>query len=201
MRSFPRNPFGRRRRRASRRLPARRSFLIAAVVLVGAMALAAGGRSNPQPAALEDRKSTAAELARGLTGRASVIDGDTIEIRGQRIRLHGIDAPEGRQTCEDRAGREYRCGQAAAKALDEWLAQSRPTRCKERDVDRYKRVVAQCWRADGGEVNAWLVRSGHALDWPRYSKGAYAAEQREAQAARAGVWKGRFEEPWEWRRR
>lgn len=143
----------------------------------------------------------ASEPARGLTGRASVIDGDTIEIAGQRIRFHGVDAPESRQSCRDARGREYRCGTIAANALDDWLAQSRPTRCEERDVDRYKRVVAQCFRADGAEVNAWLVRNGYALDWPRYSQGAYAAEQRQAQTALAGMWQGEFEKPWEWRRR
>jgi endonuclease YncB( thermonuclease family) len=54
--------------------------------------------------------------AQDLVGRASVIDGDTIEIHGQRIRLHGIDAPESRQLCE-KNGQEYRCGQQASLAL------------------------------------------------------------------------------------
>jgi endonuclease YncB( thermonuclease family) len=136
-----------------------------------------------------------------ITGRAAVIDGDTIEIRGERIRLNGVDAPESRQLCQDSNGKDYRCGQAAALALDQYLAASRPTRCIEVDRDRYKRMVANCFRADGANVAAWLVRHGYALDWSKYSKGRYAADQQKAKAAGAGMWRGKFLEPWEFRRR
>ncbi|WP_246726396.1 thermonuclease family protein [Rhizobium leguminosarum] len=71
-----------------------------------------------------------------LIGRASVIDGDTIEIAGQRIRLNGIDAPESWQACRDAAGRPYRCGKDAAFALDEFLSKSRPIRCVGHGKDR-----------------------------------------------------------------
>lgn len=54
-------------------------------------------------------------------------DGDTIEISGERIRLHGVDAPESWQTCEDGDGGIYRCGKGAAFALERFLAVSRPT--------------------------------------------------------------------------
>lgn len=135
-----------------------------------------------------------------ITGRASVIDGDTLEIHGTRIRLNGVDAPESRQLCQDAAGADYRCGQAAALALDDYLAASRPARCVEVDRDRYKRMVADCYRADGASVAAWLVRQGHALDWPRYSKGRYADDQSAAKDAGAGMWQGEFVEPWEWRK-
>ncbi len=143
---------------------------------------------------------TAFAHAQTVTGRASVVDGDTIEIAGERIRLHGIDAPESGQRCQDKAGRAYRCGQVAANALDAFLAQSRPISCRFVERDRYRRFVGDCYRADGASVAAWMVRNGHALDWPRYSRGAYAADQAEARRVGAGMWQGRYVEPWEWRR-
>ena len=51
-----------------------------------------------------------------ITGKPRVIDGDTFEIAGERIRLHGIDAPETQQTCKDNDGKEWRCGQDATFA-------------------------------------------------------------------------------------
>ncbi len=133
-----------------------------------------------------------------IIGRASVIDGDTIEIQGKRIRLHGIDAPESAQTCE-RNGKPWRCGQAAALALSDWLGAATVT-CRQTDTDRYKRIVARCSKI-GQDVATWLVASGWALDWPRYSGGAYAAVQAKAKDGRLGIWAGTFNEPWEWRLR
>ncbi|WP_172599213.1 thermonuclease family protein [Rhizobium leguminosarum] len=139
--------------------------------------------------------SSVAAGANQFIGRASVIDGDTIEIAGQRIRLNGIDAPESWQACRDAAGRPYRCGKDAAFALDEFLSKSRPIRCVGHGKDRYRRVVADCFRADGQSVNSWLVRQGWAIDWPRYSKGAFQDDQVAAQTADLGIWRGTFEVP------
>lgn len=130
-----------------------------------------------------------------VIGRATVIDGDTLEISGQRIRLHGVDAPESWQTCGDRDGGTYRCGRQAALELDRFLAASRPTRCEFVERDRYNRVVSVCFRADGRDVNRWLVESGNAVDWERYSKGAYAVFQEIAKSRGAGIWRGRFQMP------
>ena len=134
-----------------------------------------------------------------LVGRASVIDGDTIEIQGKRIRLHGIDAPESAQQCRGDDGRPYACGRLAANTLANTLANSRPTRCEIRDRDQYGRLVGTCFRADGKDASAIMVRAGHALDWPRYSGGAYGADQKKAESFRLGMWQGAFTPPWEWR--
>ncbi|QPC90022.1 thermonuclease family protein [Mesorhizobium sp. INR15] len=134
-----------------------------------------------------------------IVGIASVIDGDTIEVHGQRVRFNGIDAPESGQYCDDAKGFEYPCGRRSAEALDKFLAASRPVQCKFIDWDRYGRFVGDCQRADGTSVAAWMVEHGQALDWPRYSHGAYAAQQAKAEAAKVGVWVGAFQAPWYWR--
>jgi endonuclease YncB( thermonuclease family) len=86
-----------------------------------------------------------------LTGRASVIDGDTLHIHDQRIRLHGIDAPEARQTCEA-DGQTYRCGHQAALALADHIGQGTVV-CDGRDLDRYGWVMAVC-HLGAEELNA-----------------------------------------------
>jgi endonuclease YncB( thermonuclease family) len=134
--------------------------------------------------------------AADLSGRASVIDGDTIEIHGQRIRLHGIDAPESRQTCEA-AGQTYRCGQQAALALADHIGQ-RAVACEQRDVDRYGRVVAVCI-AGTEDLNAWLVSQGLALAYRQYAID-YVDEEAAARTAQLGIWRGAFVPPWDWRR-
>ncbi|MBZ9747648.1 thermonuclease family protein [Mesorhizobium sp. CO1-1-7] len=106
-----------------------------------------------------------------IAGVASVIDGDTIEIHGQRIRFNGIDAPESKQYCDDAKGFEYPCGRRSAEALDTFLAASRPVQCTFVNWDRYKRFVGDCRRTDGVSAAAWMVEHGQALDWPRSCPG------------------------------
>jgi endonuclease YncB( thermonuclease family) len=133
-----------------------------------------------------------------IVGVDSVIDADTIEIHGQRVRLHGIDAPEGGQTCLDAAGRNWRCGQRAALALQDLIGR-RTVTCDERDVDRYGRIVGRCLAGDL-DINEWLVAQGLALAYRRYSLDYVSAED-EARVAGRGMWAGTFEPPWDWRRR
>lgn len=133
-----------------------------------------------------------------ITGRASVIDGDTLEIHGQRIRLWGVDAPEGRQSCDGADGAAYACGRLSANRLDQHL-QDKTIACFEEDTDRYGRMVARC-EVDGEDVGAWLVRQGYAVRYARYARGAYVAEEADAKRDRIGVWAGAFTNPEDWRR-
>jgi endonuclease YncB( thermonuclease family) len=136
-------------------------------------------------------------LAGELIGQASVIDGDTLEIHGTRIRLWGINAPESTQLCRGDDSLRYRCGAQAANDLDAFIAR-RPVNCAPMSLDRYGRTVASC-SAGGADLGERLVRSGLALDWPRFSKGRYDAAQRSAERAGRGIWKGSYVEPWLYR--
>jgi endonuclease YncB( thermonuclease family) len=136
-------------------------------------------------------------LAENLSGQASVIDGDTLEIHGTRIRVFGIDAPESDQLCRDEDSNLYRCGQKASNALSDFIAR-RAVECVEVDRDRYKRAVSVCI-VSGTDIADWLVRKGLAFDWPQYSKGDYAEAQAEAKREQRGMWRGSFKEPWVYR--
>ena len=131
-----------------------------------------------------------------IAGKPRVIDGDTLEVAGQRIRLHGIDSPERRQPCY-RDGQPWRCGEAATKALAGKIDR-RPVTCKERHRDRYGRIVAVCY-SGGEDLSAWMVGQGWALAYRRYSLD-YLGQETIARAARRGIWASRFVLPWEWRK-
>ncbi|MGE4409612.1 MAG: thermonuclease family protein [Sphingobium sp.] len=136
-----------------------------------------------------------------LAGRASVVDGDTLILEDRRrIRLFGIDAPESAQTCLDGTGQRYRCGARAAEALASLLGRNGRVTCEARDLDRYGRTVAECRTDAGTDLNREMVRTGWAIDYQRYSRGRFGAEQRDAQIARRGIWVGSFDAPAQWRK-
>lgn len=132
-----------------------------------------------------------------IIGTASVIDGDTIDVHGERIRLHGIDSPEGRQRCI-RGGTEWRCGTEAANSLSEFIGRF-PVTCAVVDIDRYKRNVATC-SVRGTDINYWMVEQGLAVAYQRYSH-AYDGAENEARHAKRGLWSSEFEMPWDWRKK
>jgi endonuclease YncB( thermonuclease family) len=129
-----------------------------------------------------------------------VIDGDTLEIHGTRIRHYGIDAPESRQTCHA-ADEVYGCGQQAALALADHIGRHAVSCEPKGDPDRYGRMIAICTAA-GEDLSAWLVwlvEQGWVLAYRRYSI-AYVGQEQEAESAGRGIWRGEFVAPWDWRK-
>lgn len=125
----------------------------------------------------------------------TVIDGDTIVVAGEHVRLQGIDAPEMHQTCTA-YGQEWPCGRTAADWLKEYL-HGQQVDCVGHARDRYGRLLAVCY-ANGESINERIVREGWALDFRKYSTDYLQAES-EAKRAGAGIWRGEFKAPWEWR--
>jgi endonuclease YncB( thermonuclease family) len=156
-----------------------------------ALALAAALLSpSPSP--------VSAKPAPMMSGRATVIDGDTLDIDGQRIRLEGIDAPEASQTCGGGWFGTWKCG-AAATAQLRWLVGGRRIECESVGTDKYGRMLGLC-SADGRDINAEMVRTGHAWAFVKYSK-RYQTVEAEARRAKSGIWKGEAEPAWVFRER
>ncbi len=126
-----------------------------------------------------------------FTGDAWVIDGDTIIMDGEKLRLSGIDAPEISQKCEKPSG-FWNCGLASKKALRKMVLE-RDISCKTGGLDRYDRWLVVC-KGGGIDINAALVSNGWAVDY-----GGYAREEAKARRAKSGIWQGSFENPQEWR--
>lgn len=132
-----------------------------------------------------------------LTGPAEAVDGDTLDLAGERVRLLGIDAPELDQPCR-RDGAAWACGRWAQRELAARL-RGQVVSCEGAQRDRYGRLIATC-RLGDRDLGRDLVREGRAFAYRRYSM-AYVPD--EAQAARAGqgLWAGSVEWPEDWRHR
>ena len=149
--------------------------------VVMAVALCAGG--------------SAAEA--GAVGVIRVVDGDTLDVGGTRVRLHGIDAPETDQTCTTAGGEVWRCGAWVSETVQARFA-GKTARCELVDTDRYGRMVASC-RVDGQDIATSLVSDGLAFSYRRFSD-AYVALERRAAARAVGLHASRMQSPAEFRK-
>ena len=131
-----------------------------------------------------------------LSGKAAVVDGDTLDINDTRIRLHGIDAPESGQKCANKSGGEWRCGQSATKALSR-LVDGKTVFCANLKDDRMGRFVASC-KVANLDIGAAMVGSGNAWAFVKYSQD-YVSLEDAARKARRGIWQGTAQRAWEFR--
>ena len=129
-------------------------------------------------------------------GLAKLIDGDTIDIDGKRIRLDGIDTPETGQRCIDERGESYLCGKRATDELRR-LIRGQPVVCIGKEHDEYERLIAYCTAGDL-ELNREMVRLGWAVAFEKYND-IFLPEHIEARKAARGIWRGTFQMPHELR--
>lgn len=153
----------------------------AVVVLLGFALANCSVEAAKEKAATETEPQAVADTSNQIVGVASVVDGDTIEIHGQRIRLSGFDTPESGARCG-----ETNVYQAASLALSDFVA-NRSVTCTATGTDDYDRTVATC-SVGGTDLGEYVVSQGWGRDWPRYSNGAYADEEAAARGASRGLW-------------
>ena len=139
-----------------------------------------------------------------VKGKAVIIDGDTIKINGQAIRFGGIDAPESfyrgkKQECYLNEKKVF-CGELSKQKLKEKISGNIVSCIKEEKKDIYQRIIAECF-INGESLSSFMVRNGYAFDYKRYSNKKYAQDEEYAKINKLGIWKMKFEYPWEWRKK
>ena len=140
-----------------------------------------------------------------ISGIAKVIDGDTIKIKNNKIRLFGIDAPEGKQKCQKpwlsisflTFKKNYQCGKISTNILKNKI-NNKFIICKSTNKDRYNRFIAECYK-DKKNINRWMVLNGYAVAYRKYSK-KFVSQENLAKKDKLGLWAGTFEMPWDWRK-
>ena len=129
--------------------------------------------------------------------KIKVIDGDSLEVDGKRIRLKGIDAPEYKQYCFDENNKKYNCGLLSREYLLT-LTEGTDFYCKFKETDRYGRYLSVCY-SDGKNVNKLMLKEGWAIPY-RTKNPLYYAAQIKAKLQKKGIYQGKFIAPEIYRR-
>ncbi len=125
-----------------------------------------------------------------------VVDGDTINMNGEKIRFTGIDTPELKQTCIKEGVKEL-CGITAKQILIDKIGNNKVV-CINEGKDQYKRTLAECFVNDKS-LSSYLVRSGYAFAYRRYSN-KFIEYEDYARINKIGMWKMIFVYPWDYRK-
>ena len=125
-----------------------------------------------------------------------VVDGDTIHLNGEKIRFTGIDTPELKQTCL-KEGIKDPCGVKAKQILNNKIGKN-DVECISEGIDKYKRTLAECF-VNNESLSSYLVRSGYAFAYRRYSK-KFVQDEDYARINKIGMWSMDFDYPWDYRK-
>ena len=125
-----------------------------------------------------------------------IVDGDTIVLNGEKIRFSGIDTPELKQICMKDEQKVF-CGMFAKMLLIKKIGNETP-KCISEGKDAYKRTLAECF-INGESLSVFLVRSGYAFAYRKYSK-KFIKEEEFAKENKLGMWSMEFEYPWDFRK-
>lgn len=169
-----------------------------ACVLAAALALQVASKEAQTSEIVFSAAAGVGQVSNEIRGRARVIDGDTLDIAGQRVRLEGIDAPEINQTCIGKGKRQWPAGRAAAAALARWIRGQEVT-CRTTGYGRYGRALANC-RVGSKDLNAAMIDGGLAWAFRKYSK-TYVRQEHAARQAKAGIWAHTCQTAWDYRAR
>lgn len=144
-----------------------------------------------------ETKGSSARDAADVRGYPKLRDGDSFDIGSTRVRLHGVDAFEGKQSCPRAGGGTFACGERGRDALRKFI-DGREVFCQRRDTDPYGRMVARCSVA-GQDLGRYMVEQGWALAYRQFSRD-YVRYEDQARKAGRGVWaEPGFTNPWQWR--
>ena len=136
-------------------------------------------------------------FAKTIIGKARVIDGDTIHINKDKIRLHGIDAPENNQKCII-DNNEWECGKQSTIELKK-IINNQVIKCKTINTDKYNRFIAICY-SNKLNINKIMVKTGWAIAY-RYYSNDYVIDENYAIKNKLGIWNSKFEEPYLFRKK
>ena len=132
-----------------------------------------------------------------LANNLKIVDGDTIVLNGEKIRFSGIDTPELKQTCLHN-NEIVDCGMSAKILLIKKIGNKTPE-CISEGKDVYNRTLAECF-INGKSLSKFLVRSGYAFAYRKYSK-KFIEDEDFAKANKNGMWAMKFKYPWDFRSR
>ena len=93
---------------------------------------------------------------------------------------------------------DYSCGQKSTEALIKKINNQKII-CKISDVDYFKRLIGECYKRKIN-LNSWMVSNGYAVAYRKYSK-KYVSDEINAKNNKLGIWQGKFEMPWDYRRK